>query len=71
MSCACRQRLNAIDVQFRLIELILVLFSTKMKRIIDPALENWKHSPTRKPLIIRGARQVGVCPALKFLPTMI
>lgn len=38
-----------------------------MKRIIDPALENWKKSPTRKPLIIRGARQVGKTTAVRHL----
>jgi uncharacterized protein len=30
-----------------------------MKRIIDPKLAEWKTSRFRKPLIIRGARQVG------------
>ena len=42
-------------------------FTTKMKRIIDPALQNWKDSPTRKPLIIRGARQVGKTTAVRHL----
>jgi len=30
-----------------------------MKRIIYPYLEDWKKNDERKPLIIRGARQVG------------
>jgi predicted AAA+ superfamily ATPase len=30
-----------------------------MRRIIDEQLRNWKASPRRKPLIVRGARQVG------------
>ncbi|MFT4553365.1 MAG: putative AAA+ superfamily ATPase [Chlamydiales bacterium] len=30
-----------------------------MKRLIDDELDKWKTSPYRKPLIIRGARQVG------------
>ncbi len=30
-----------------------------MKRAIDEQLVNWKESPRRKPLIVRGARQVG------------
>lgn len=30
-----------------------------MRRIVDNYLKNWKTSPTRKPLIIRGARQIG------------
>lgn len=30
-----------------------------MKRIIDHFLLLWKNSPTRKPLLLRGARQVG------------
>ena len=30
-----------------------------MKRIIDAQLQKWKESRRRKPLIIRGARQVG------------
>lgn len=30
-----------------------------MDRLILKKLENWKHSKTRKPLIIQGARQVG------------
>lgn len=38
-----------------------------MKRIIDYALGTWKKSPTRKPLIIRGARQVGKTTAVRYL----
>ena len=30
-----------------------------MKRLIDENLAAWKHSGRRKPLIVRGARQVG------------
>jgi len=30
-----------------------------MKRLAEMQLNNWKNSPRRKPLIIRGARQVG------------
>jgi len=30
-----------------------------MKRLIDTHLLNWKHSKQRKPLLLRGARQVG------------
>ncbi len=38
-----------------------------MKRIIDQPLETWKKSPTRKPLIISGARQVGKTTAVRHL----
>ena len=30
-----------------------------MKRLSEKQITAWKHSPRRKPLIIRGARQVG------------
>ena len=30
-----------------------------MKRLIEKYLDNWRGSPNRKPLILRGARQVG------------
>ncbi|NQT86119.1 ATP-binding protein [bacterium] len=30
-----------------------------MRRLIDPSLSKWVTSPRRKPLIVRGARQVG------------
>ena len=30
-----------------------------MERLIIKKLEQWKNSPHRKPLILRGARQVG------------
>ena len=36
-----------------------------MKRFIDQELINWKNSRRRKPLIIRGARQVGKTFSLK------
>ena len=38
-----------------------------MKRFVDSALDIWKKSPTRKPLIIRGARQVGKTTAVRHL----
>ena len=31
------------------------------KRQIDDKLRQWKEDPRRKPLLIRGARQVGKC----------
>lgn len=37
------------------------------KRIIDFHLEKWKMDPYRKPLILRGARQVGKTSAVRFL----
>ena len=30
-----------------------------MKRFVAEKLEAWKNSPRRKPLVLRGARQVG------------
>ena len=30
-----------------------------MRRMIDEALAAWRDSPDRKPVIVRGARQVG------------
>lgn len=30
-----------------------------LKRKIDTYLQNWKNSPERKPLIVKGARQIG------------
>jgi predicted AAA+ superfamily ATPase len=36
-----------------------------MKRFIDSALKKWKVHPRRKPLILRGARQVGKTYSLK------
>jgi predicted AAA+ superfamily ATPase len=38
-----------------------------MKRIIDQHLEDWKNSPYRKPLLLRGARQVGKTHAVRQL----
>ena len=30
-----------------------------LKRKVDTFLKNWKNNPDRKPLIIKGARQIG------------
>ena len=38
-----------------------------MKRIVDQDLLKWKTSPVRKPLVIRGARQVGKTTAVRHL----
>lgn len=41
---------------------LIVVFNQKgaiLKRIIDHFLEKWKQDSSRKPLLIRGARQVG------------
>lgn len=38
-----------------------------MKRIVDQQLQTWKTSAHRKPLIIRGARQVGKTSAIRNL----
>lgn len=40
-----------------------------MKRLIDWHLTTWKDSPRRKPLILRGARQVGKTHAVRTLAT--
>ena len=37
------------------------------KRFIDDKLLEWKVSPRRKPLLIRGARQVGKSTAVREL----
>jgi predicted AAA+ superfamily ATPase len=37
----------------------------KLKRNIDTHLVKWKNSPTRKPLVVRGARQVGKTHSIK------
>ncbi|WP_044263488.1 ATP-binding protein [Bacteroides timonensis] len=37
------------------------------KRHIDAYLEEWKDSPNRKPLLVRGARQVGKSSAIRHL----
>lgn len=37
------------------------------KRIIDLHLDNWKDDPHRKPLLLRGARQVGKTSAIRRL----
>jgi len=36
-----------------------------MKRLCDNLLKNWKKDPIRKPLVIRGARQVGKTTAIR------
>ena len=36
-----------------------------LERKIDKELESWKQSSKRKPLILRGARQVGKSSAVK------
>jgi predicted AAA+ superfamily ATPase len=38
-----------------------------MKRLIDNYLKKWKNDPSRKPLILRGARQVGKTTAIRTL----
>jgi uncharacterized protein len=49
--------------------IIIVLLKTTgkgyMKRFIDKDLKAWKESPRRKPLIVRGARQVGKTYSIK------
>ena len=40
-----------------------------MKRIIDYYLKNWKTDRLRKPLLLRGARQVGKTHAARALGT--
>lgn len=37
------------------------------KRHIDPYLTDWKNSTNRKPLLVRGARQVGKSSAIRHL----
>ena len=37
------------------------------KRHIDDKLRQWKEDPRRKPLLIRGARQVGKSTAVRHL----
>lgn len=36
------------------------------KRTIEDKLKNWRHSPFRKPLVLRGARQVGKTTAIRL-----
>ena len=38
-----------------------------MKRYIDTILIDWKEKKTRKPLVIRGARQVGKTYSIEYL----
>ena len=40
-----------------------------MKRLVDYFLLEWKHEPARKPLLLRGARQVGKTYAVRILGT--
>lgn len=44
-----------------------VMDATYLPRIIDQALMDWKDSPRRKPLLVRGARQVGKSWAVRHL----
>lgn len=39
--------------------LLLLVYYTHMERKLDNALTDWKNRKNRKPLVIRGARQVG------------
>ncbi len=41
-----------------------------MKRLVDEFLINWKNSESRKPLLLRGARQVGKTHAARTLGTL-
>jgi predicted AAA+ superfamily ATPase len=38
-----------------------------MKRYIEKQLSDWKRSAHRKPLIVRGARQVGKTWSIEYL----
>lgn len=39
-----------------------------MKRLVYPQILDWKHSSTRKPLVLNGARQEGkTWPILTFV----
>ncbi len=38
----------------------------RLKRKVDLFLINWKNNPSRKPLIIKGARQIGKTKAVEF-----
>ena len=38
-----------------------------ISRNIDKTLEDWKESTTHKPLLLRGARQVGKSSAVRHL----
>ena len=40
---------------------------TYIKRLFDQKLLNWKTEPRRKPLLVRGARQVGKSTAIREL----
>lgn len=39
------------------------------KRLINSDLQTWKSSNTRKPLVLRGARQVGKTVAVRMFGT--
>ena len=41
--------------------------TTYYPRLIDPFLEEWKNNPGHKPLLLRGARQVGKSSAVRHL----
>ena len=38
-----------------------------LSRSIDQALQEWKDYPRRKPLLVRGARQVGKSSSIRHL----
>lgn len=38
-----------------------------LARSIDQALQEWKDNPRRKPLLVRGARQVGKSSTIRHL----
>ena len=42
-----------------------------LKRKIDIFLENWKNDPDKKPLIVKGARQIGKTESIVGLVTTI
>ena len=39
-----------------------------LERKIDTYLKDWKNNPKRKPLIVKGARQIGKTESIKSLP---
>lgn len=45
--------------------------NTLLKRKVDTYLTNWKKNPDRKPLIIKGARQIVKLVPLNGLPARI
>ena len=40
-----------------------------LKRKIDAYLESWKNNPERKPLIVKGARQIGKTRSIEHFAT--